>query len=126
MGNVLRQKLINFISSKDVAFVNLTAHERIKYLLTADNNNTCKIIAKCINLGPVVRSFLCSKAFSRIIFFVIFRASHHQLVDNKIKPNMLFKFSNPNSKVALTLGYLNPALYNSALMFKRRKELLKI
>ena len=29
--NVLRQELINFILSKDVAFVNLTAHDRIKY-----------------------------------------------------------------------------------------------
>ena len=29
--NVLRQELINFISSKDVAFVNLTVHDRIKY-----------------------------------------------------------------------------------------------
>ena len=29
--NVLRQELINFNSSKDVAFVNLTAHDRIKY-----------------------------------------------------------------------------------------------
>ena len=28
-------------------------------------------------------SFLCSKAFSRIIFSVIFRASNHQLVDKK-------------------------------------------
>ena len=28
---------------------------------------------------------------------------------------MLFKLSNLNSKLALTLGYLNPALNNSAL-----------
>ena len=28
---------------------------------------------------------------------------------------MLFKLSNPNSNLALTLGYLNPALNNSAL-----------
>ena len=27
---------------------------------------------------------------------------------------MLFKVSNPNSNLALTLGYLNPALNNSA------------
>ena len=48
--------------------------------------------------GPVVRRpisayprvkfnpgffFLCSKAFSQIIFSVIFRASNHQLVDKK-------------------------------------------
>ena len=31
---------------------------------------------------------------------------------------MLFKLSNLNSNLALTLGYLNPALNNSALMFK--------
>ena len=29
--NVLRPELINFISNEDVAFVNLTAHDRIKY-----------------------------------------------------------------------------------------------
>ena len=47
--NVLRQEFINFILSEDVAFVNLTAHDRIKYRLTADNN-TCKTTAKFINL----------------------------------------------------------------------------
>ena len=31
---------------------------------------------------------------------------------------MLFKLSNLNSNLALTLGYLNPALNNSALMNK--------
>ena len=31
---------------------------------------------------------------------------------------MLFKISNLNSNLALTLGYLNPALNYSALMFK--------
>ena len=31
---------------------------------------------------------------------------------------MLFKFSNLNSNLALTLGYLNPALNNSAQLFK--------
>ena len=30
---------------------------------------------------------------------------------------MLFKLSNLNSNLALTLGYLNPALNNSALVF---------
>ena len=30
---------------------------------------------------------------------------------------MLFKLSNPNSNLALTLGYLNPALNNSAQVF---------
>ena len=59
--------------------------------------------------------FLCSKAFSRIIFSEIFRTSNHQLVSKRIKSKMLFKLSNLNSYLALTLGYLNPALNNSAL-----------
>ena len=29
--NVLRQEFINFILSEDVAFVNLAAHDKIKY-----------------------------------------------------------------------------------------------
>ena len=61
---------------------------------------------------------MCSKAFSRIIFSVIFRAFNHQLVDKKIKTEILLKLSNLNSNLALTLGYLNPALNNSAQEFK--------
>ena len=38
---------------------------------------------------------------------------------------MLFKLSNLNSNLALTLGYLNPALNNSALN-NMRKEWRKI
>ena len=34
---------------------------------------------------------------------------------------MLFKLSNLNSNLVLTLGYLNPALNNSALFFKSHK-----
>jgi len=34
---------------------------------------------------------------------------------------MLFKLSNLNSNLALTLGYLNPALNNSAL--RKKKEI---
>ena len=52
----------------------------------------------------------CSKAFSRIIFSVIFRASNRHLVavkEIKLKSNF-------NSNLALTLGYLNPTLNNSA------------
>ena len=33
----------------------------------------------------------------------------------RIKTEMLFKFSNLNSNLTLTLGYLNPALNNPAL-----------
>ena len=35
--------------------------------------------------------FFCSKIFSRIIFSIIFRASSLQIVDKKIKLNLLFK-----------------------------------
>ena len=35
---------------------------------------------------------------------------------------MLFKRSNLNSYLALTLGYLNPALDNSALKYNLRTE----
>ena len=61
--------------------------------------------------------FLYSKAFSQIISSVIFRASNHQLVDKRIKTEILFKPSNLNSNLTLTLGYLNLALNNSALFF---------
>ena len=36
---------------------------------------------------------------------------------------MLFKLSNLNSNLALTLGYLNPALNNSALNCKQKHYL---
>ena len=51
-------------------------------------------------------SFLCSKAFSRIIFSVIFRASNHQLVELKLKCFLAFKSGPSCSK----LGYDNPGL----------------
>ena len=47
-------------------------------------------------------------------FFLFFRASNHQSVDKKIKPSLLFKLSYLNSNFALTLGYLNPSLNNTA------------
>ena len=68
--------------------------------------------------------FLCSKAFSRIIFSLIFRASNHQLVDKRIKTEILFNLSNLNSNLALTLGYLNPALNNSAQVSKLEEEVI--
>ena len=61
--------------------------------------------------------FLCSTAFSLIIFCAIFKASNHQLIDKKNKTEMLFKLSNLNSNHTLTLGYLNPALNNLAQGF---------
>ena len=41
------------------------------------------------------------------------------LKTDRIKTEMLFKLSNLNSNLALTLGYLNPALNNSALVYSR-------
>ena len=82
-------------------------------------------------LGPVVRRLIsanpgwnfnagfflfCLKAFSRIIFSLLFRASNHQLVDKKNKLNLLLRLSYLNSNFALTLCYLNPALNNPALL----------
>ena len=60
--------------------------------------------------------FLCSKAFSRISFSVIFKASNHQLVDKRIKIEMLFKLSNLNSNLALTLSFeqLRPVIAGSS------------
>ena len=45
----LPQELFTCILLKGVSFVNLNAHDKIKYLLTGDNN-TCKIKGKSINL----------------------------------------------------------------------------
>ena len=39
---------------------------------------------------------------------------------------MLFKLSNLNSNLVLTLGYLNPALNNSALYIKDRTYLFRV
>ena len=61
--------------------------------------------------------FLRSKAFSRIIFSVTFKVN---LYTKGIKTEMLFKLSNLNSNLALTLGYLNPALNNLALGEERQ------
>ena len=52
------------------------------------------------------------KSISRIICPVI--AFYNQLVDKRIKTEMFFKLSYLNSNLGLTLGYLNPALNNSA------------
>ena len=44
----------------------------------------------------------------------MFRASNHQHVDKRIKTEMLFTLSSVNANLAITLGYLNAALNNSA------------
>ena len=79
--------------------------------------------------GPVVRKpinpnsglrfilgflFFCSKAFSRIIFTIRYRASIHYIQAKRIKLSLIFKLSYLNLYFALTLGYLNPALNNPA------------
>ena len=81
-------------------------------------------------LGPVVRRpisaspgvkfnpsffFLCSKAFSRIIFFVFLELPIINSYTKRSKTKTFFKLSNMNSNLALTQGYLNLALKNSAL-----------
>ena len=65
--------------------------------------------------GPVGLSFFASKAFSRRIFSILFRASNRQ----RIKLNLPLKISYLNSIFALTLGYLNPALDNPAPFYFR-------
>ena len=54
--------------------------------------------------------FLCSKAFYRRIFSILFRALHYQVVTKIIKLDLLLKLSYLNWNFALTLGYLIPAL----------------
>ena len=66
------------------------------------------------NPGPL---FFSSKAFSRTIFSILFRVANHQIVDKKIKLNLLFKLLYLNSNLELTQSYLNPDLNNSALEF---------
>ena len=54
------------------------------------------------------------RAFSQIIFSILFRVSNHQIVDKKNSTDLLFTFSYLNSNFPLTLGYLNPALNTPA------------
>ena len=66
----------------------------------------CHVLMSCHPLSQVVRRpisanpglnfnlgffFFCSKAFSRIIFSILLRASNHQIVGKRIKLNLLFK-----------------------------------
>ena len=88
----------------------------------------CPVVGRPIGTKPGIKFnlglfFLYSKVFSRLIFSVIFRVSNHELVDKRIKTEMLFKLSNLNSNLALTLGCLNPALNNSAHFFTKEKQI---
>ena len=46
----IRHELHSVISKTDSFFINLTDGDKIKYLLTLDNENTSKIIGKYIRL----------------------------------------------------------------------------
>ena len=61
--------------------------------------------------------FFCFKAFSRIIFPFFLEHPITELQTRSIKLNLLFKLLYLNSNFALTLGYFNPALNNSARVF---------
>ena len=68
-----------------------------------------------INANPGLNfdlSFLLfrSKAFYRLIFFILYSTSNHCIAGKKTKLNFLFKHSYLILNFALTLGYLNPAL----------------
>ena len=65
--------------------------------------------------------FFCPKAFSQIIFSLLFTASNHQIVGKKIELlelNLLLKLSYLKSNFVLSLGELSPALNNSAMINK--------
>ena len=63
----IRHELHSVISKTDSFFTNLTDEDKIKYLLTLDNENTSKIIGKYIHLmfqkkegGPQIKIELIS------------------------------------------------------------------
>ena len=60
--------------------------------------------------------FFSSKAFSLKIFSILCRVANRQIVDKRIKLNLLLKLSYLNSNFGRTLGYLNPALKNPAMV----------
>ena len=74
--------------------------EVAQYLLV--NNNYLKDRAQLLE-GPFF--FFCSDLYFQIIFSFLFRASNHQIIDERITLHLLSNF-------ALTLGYLNPVLNN--------------
>ena len=49
-----------------------------------------------VNPGFYLNSY-CSKAFSQIIFSILYRTSDDQIVDKRISMNLLFKLSYLNS-----------------------------
>ena len=88
----------------------------------------CRIVGHK-HQGPVVRRpisanpglnfklglfFFCSKAFYRIIFSILFRASNHQIAGKKNKTEFAFLAFISEFKFRPNHGYLNPALNNPA------------
>ena len=63
--------------------------------------------------------FYCLKAFSPIVFFILYRESNHQIEDKIVSLNLLFKLSYLKSNFALALGYLHTASNNPALRYIR-------
>ena len=74
----------------------------------------------------------CLKAFSRIIFPFFLQFQVAKMQTKRIYLNFLFKLLFLNSKFALTLGYLNPALNNpvprleESCLFKRERAYIVI
>ena len=74
----------------------------------------------------------CLKAFSRIIFPFFLQFQVTKMQTKRIYLNFLFKLLFLNSKFALTLGFLNPALNNPAprleesCLFKRERAYIVI
>ena len=86
------QALRQVVSAPRIEYMRFDG-DPIKYVSFMHNFETClekdnpdnsraQLFEGRLALNPGF-SFLCSKAFSRIIFSVIFRAFNHQLVDKK-------------------------------------------
>ena len=65
-------------------------------------------------------NYICSDSFSLKNFSVHFRAINHQIVDKRIKQNLLFKRRRKSSNIWIQIWRtdLNPALNDSALVLK--------
>ena len=66
--------------------------------------------------------FFCSKELSRIIFFILLRATNHQFVGKRIKLNLPFKLSYLNSNFVLTPVILTLLWTTRPRKLKRKGE----
>ena len=72
----------------------ITLNNSVEYLLT--NTNLGPVVRIPISANPglnfnwVSKFLFCSKAFSRIIFSILIRASNHQIVGKKNKTEFAF------------------------------------